>query len=108
MPKKVSSAAPMSSITRRKSVVLIAILRARLRITSDGTNPTSPRNTSADPSGLITGSSALKASAKYFRTVNILDSLTGFGKISLISNVPPPPRASGRPTSRRAPSASRI
>src|SRR5208282_3134490 len=72
MPKNRSTAEPTSSMTKKKRVVETAILRARLLMTSDGTNPTSPRKTRADPRGLTTGSSAVKARPKNLRTVSIL------------------------------------
>ena len=71
MPKKFNRAAPTSSTTSRKRVVAMAILRARLLKTSEGANPTSPRKTERRSSGLMTGSRALKANAKYLRTIII-------------------------------------
>src|ERR1700675_1507142 len=62
IPKNANKAAPISSTTSRNRVVLIAILRARVRNTSGGATPTNPRNTSADPKGLIRGSRALNPS----------------------------------------------
>src|SRR5208282_6766972 len=72
IPKKFNRVAPTSSTTSRKSVVLMATLRARLRNTSVGADPTSPRKSSAEPRGLTTGNRALNASPKYLRTISIL------------------------------------
>ena len=51
--------------------MLNATLRARLRKTALGALPTTSRKIRAEPSGLMTGSSALNASTKYLRTSNI-------------------------------------
>src|ERR1700677_4265789 len=61
IPKKRKIVDPSTSNTARKMTLLIAILRASARYTSGGAAPASPRNTSADPSGLISGNSALNA-----------------------------------------------
>jgi rRNA processing protein Krr1/Pno1 len=46
----------------------MAILRASERKTLGGASPASPRNTSADPRGLISGRSTLKAIKKAFQS----------------------------------------
>jgi hypothetical protein len=48
--------------------VVIAILRARVRTTGVEASPTSPRKSSADPIGLITGNKALNARPKNLTT----------------------------------------
>src|ERR1700757_3621621 len=68
IPKNASNAVPTSSTTIRKSVVQTAIFPAKVRKTEAGASPTNPRNTSADPKGLIRGKSALKARPKNFRS----------------------------------------
>jgi hypothetical protein len=54
----------------------MAILRAREENTSAGATPTIPRKSSAEPSGLTTGKSALNASPKYLRTISIFRVVT--------------------------------
>ena len=49
-------------------MLLMAILRARERYTLTGASPTRPNSTRADPSGLISGSSALKAIKNGFKS----------------------------------------
>jgi hypothetical protein len=61
MPKKFRMVKPRSSMMVRKTMLLMAILRARWRYTGAGASPTRPKKTRAEPSGLISGRSALKA-----------------------------------------------
>ena len=61
MPKKCRITVPSSSMITRKMTLLIAIFRASERYVSAGASPTRPRKTSAVPSGLMSGSSALNA-----------------------------------------------
>src|SRR5580698_9975860 len=75
IPKKVSNAAPISSITRRKMIVVIATFRASLANSSAGTPPTIPKKMKAEPIGLTTGSSALKVSANSRKNKFILVAL---------------------------------
>src|SRR5580693_6163790 len=67
IPKKLRMVAPSTSIIARKIMLLMAILRASERKTCGGASPTSPRKTSADPSGLISGKRTLKAIRKEFQ-----------------------------------------
>jgi hypothetical protein len=64
IPKKLRIVAPNNSIIARKMTLLIAILRASERKTFGGASPASPRKTKADPRGLISGKSTLKAIRK--------------------------------------------
>ena len=66
MPKKLSSQLPRNSMTMRNPKVATAIFLAKRRYTSGASSPTNPRNTSADPIGLMSGSSAVKARMKDF------------------------------------------
>ncbi len=61
MPKKRRISEPISSMTARKMMLLMAMRRASDLKTAGGASPTSPRKMRADPTGLMIGSSALKA-----------------------------------------------
>ena len=62
MPKNLRIQAPISSITAMKISMSIAIRSASWRYTAVGSGPTIPRKISADPTGLMIGSNAAKAS----------------------------------------------
>src|ERR1039458_7642545 len=68
MPKKLRMIPPATSKTPRKTMLLTAMRQASERRTFAGASPTSPRKTSAEPRGLISGSSTLKATRKTFQT----------------------------------------
>jgi hypothetical protein len=68
IPKKLRMAAPVTSKTPRKMMLLMAMRRASERRSLGGASPTRPRKTSAEPSGLISGRSTLNAMRKAFQT----------------------------------------
>src|ERR1700743_2834380 len=70
MPKKFRIVEPKSSKIPKKITLLIAIFRARDRYAAGDRSPTSPRNTNAEPKGLMRGSRALKAIRNEFQSCN--------------------------------------